>query len=317
MAKTVKLALVVDSEQAFLNDKVIEIYKKWGYKATDVSHETTWTGAPQGTTLFGDETILHLNLENNNDLKAFVSLLTNKRSKEVFTAPNWFGNGIIITVSQIKGATKVEKLVKDTGGQVFKKADAKTRKKELLSRLSLTKETTEMVNMYVGEDYQMLVSFVRELETMPTSEQKAITPDKALTYFPSTPGSTLPWEFINPLLDGNTTEAIQKFNRTIKHAHVLVPLTFLQRNISMLLRVGVSRQEIPNSPKKLAESIGEKAYGGFWGVYNVAKRTSLQNIYQANLIVAKLEGSIKGAGKVDPASLFRATIAELGLLLNH
>lgn len=312
-----KLAMIVDGEPSFLGNKVYEIFKSWGFDRDKVKERTTWTGAEKGTSLFGEKLMLHLNLQDKKDMKDFVKLISDKKLNEDFNKDDWYGNGLIITCSTIQGAKKIKDLVDKSSGKFYKKETSSNRKQELLKQLSLSNETEKMIDYFVGEDYQMLLSFVNEIKKLPIEEQRKISPQKALTYFPPIPGSTLPWEFMKPLFDGNTEDSIKKFDRTIKNSHILVPLVFLQRQVSMLLRVAVARIEIPNNPKKLATEIGEKPYGAFWGVYNTARRTSLSNVKYSALAVLKLENDIKGNSHVDPENEFKATLATLGLLLNH
>lgn len=314
---TTNLSLIIDGESSFLQDKVAEIYKNWGYPRHNVYERTEWTGPQRGKSLFGDKTMIHLNLEDKNDMKKFVNLLSNKKSKSEFQEEDWFGNGLIITCSTAQGAKKIQDLVKKSKGTIVKKQKPEERKAELLKDLSLPSESIKLVDYHVGEDYQMLISFVNEMKKLTKDEQMKIGPDKVLTYFSPTPGSVLPWKFMNPLLDGNTIEAINQFKLTIKNTHILVPMLFLQRQISLLLKISISRIDIPNNPKHLAETIGEKPYGGFWPVYNVAKRTRIVNVEKAAMIVNQLENDIKGMGKVNPENEFIATLAQLGLLLNH
>lgn len=311
------LCLIIDSEPSFLRSKVETVYKEWGFPRQNVKEQTFWDGPQRGFSLFGGKMMIHLNLEDKNDMKSFVNIITDRKTKVLFDDKNWFGNGVIITCSTAQGAKKIQDLVTKSGGTFLKKEDTKTRKAELLNGLNLVPESRKLVDYFVGEDYTLLLSFVNEMKKKTKEEQAKVTPDKVLTYFPPTPGSILPWEFMNPLMDGNTAKALSEFERTIKNTHVLVPMLFLQRQMSLLLRISIARLDIPNNPKALATAIGEKPYGGFWPVYNVARRTKVVNVERAAIRVVKLENSIKGNSHVDPNQEFRATIAELGMLLNH
>lgn len=311
------LCLIIDGEPAFLRTKVEETYKSWGFARKNVHESNVWAGQTSGLSLFGERTITHLNLEDKKDMKNFVSIITSKDYKNVFSNEFWIGNGVIITCSTSQGAKKIQDLVEKFGGKVFKKESVDNRKNELLDTLNLNNDAKKLVDYFVGEDYSLLLSFNNEMSKLSKEEQYNISSDKILTYFPPTPGSIPPWSFITPLMEGQTTEAENQFSRIIKNTHILVPMLFLQRNISLLLRIAISRLDIPNSPKQLALSIGEKPYGAFWGAYNLAKRTSVRNVVLANKEVIKLENDIKGNSSVVPEIEFKATIAKLGLLLNH
>lgn len=312
-----KLCLIIDSEEAYVKSKVIETYQKWGFQSSDVKTKTEWDGPVSGKTLFGEEMIMYLNLFDKKDMKSFVSKLDNKATKEDFKKDNWFGNGLIITVSTVQGAKKIKDLVNQSKGIVIEKEKPEKRKSELLKSLKIPNDSKKILDYYVGEDYQMLLSFVNEVGKKSEQEQKEITSDKVLTFFPAKPGSVQPWLFMNSLLDGNTSKAIQEYKRTVENTNVLVTMVFLQRQISMLYRLATARLEIPNNPKQLATAIGEKAYGGFWPVYKVAQRTSFTNARRAALLVYELENGLKGNSSIDADNQFIATLTELGFLLNH
>lgn len=312
-----KLCMIMDSEEAYCKSKVIEVYKKWGFSSSDVKTQTEWDGPISGKTLFGGQMIMYLNLNDKRDMKAFVKKITDKKTKVDFKKDNWFGNGLIISVLTAQGSKKIENLVKASKGTIFKKEKPQKRKEELLKTLKIPNDSKKVLSYYVGEDYQMLLSFVNEVSKKPISEQENMTSDKVLTFFPAKPGSVQPWIFMNSLLDGKTSQSINEFKRTLENTNILVTMVFLQRQISMLYRIATARLEIPNSPKRLAAAIGEKAYGGFWPVYNVAKRTSYRNARQAAILVFELENDLKGNGKIIPKNEFITTLTELGFLLNR
>ena len=312
-----KLCFIIDSEEAYVKSKVIETYQSWGFKSSDVKTRNEWNGPIVGQTLFGGQMIMYLNLDDKKDMKSFVNKIDNKSTKADFDKDDWFGNGLIISVSTAQGSKKIENLVKKSNGTILKKEKPEKRKQELLKSLKIPNDSKKILDYYVGEDYQMLLSFVNEVGKKSEQEQQEITSDKVLTFFPAKPGSVQPWIFMNSLLDGNTSQAIQEYKRTVENTNVLVTMVFLQRQISMLYRIATARLEIPNSPKALAEAIGEKAYGGFWPVYNVAKRTSFVNARRAALLVYELENGLKGNSSINPDSEFIATLTDLGFFLNH
>lgn len=312
----IKLVLVIDSSEAFLRTKTEEYFVKWGFERSNVKELTEWQFIPRAASLFGDIMMTHLDLTKKDDLKSFVKEISDKKAKESFK-DNWYGNGTIITTTTAVGTKKIETLVKDSGGTIIKKEKSNVRKKEIFSQLNLRQDVRSAVDAYVGEDYELMLSFTNEVAEMTPEEQKAITLDKVFSYFPPIPGSVPPWDFLNALMNGKTGEAIELFNRTIQHTHPLVCLLFLNKKMSLLYRIKLASQDGYNSNEAVAKAIGEKGGPELWSISKLTPKISVKSAEQIALIANQLESDIKGGSAVKPEVLFIEAITKIGILLGN
>lgn len=236
MSEKVKLCLIIDPSEAFLRSKTQEIFNEWGFKRTNVKEITEWQFIPKAPSLFGDLLMTHLDLTGKGTLKTFADLISQRKMQEAFK-DDWYGNGVIITATTAQGTKKIEKLITDSGGFIVKKEKAGNRKKEMFSTLNLSQEVKSAVDSYVGEDYDLMLSFTNEVGKLTKEEQRKMTPELAFSYFPPVPGSVLPWDYLNALMNGKTSDSIDLFNRTLKNTHILVCLVFLTKKMQLMYRV--------------------------------------------------------------------------------
>lgn len=314
MAKKNKIVLIIDTSLAFLRDKTREIYADWGFKREDVKELTEWEFIPKTPSLFGDIQMTHLDLSAANDLKNFAALISDKKTKESFV-DNWYGNGVIITAVNAKGTKKIEKLVLDSGGVIFKKEKSDTRKKEMFNKLALSNEVKIAVNSYVGEDYDLMISFTNEISKLSKEEQQALSVEAAFSFFPPIPGSVPPWDFMNALMNSNLPESISLFYRTIQHTHVLVCMLFLQKKMSLLYRVRLAMDDGYYDSKSIANAMNENNGPELWNVLKLAKKITSKDAERIALLTDNLESDLKGGSAVDSNSEFIFVLTQIGMIL--
>lgn len=314
-----KLIFIMSDSEAYLRDETIRIYKKWGFNSSNVKTIQKWDSslAVNSTTLFGDTSMIHFDLSDKNDLKAFVSLIGKKGEKEKFKKENWYGPGLIITSIHARGAKKIENLVTATGGKVVKKAKPAQMITKLLKRVNLSKNSNDFLRTYAGEDYDMLISVVNGIEDLPKGEQKMLTPAELAVKLPTKPGTVPPWEFTDPLLKGNTAEAIDLFERAMEGSHVLVAMVLARRKLQLLYRLKVLQGAGVWDSKEQAKLLGERNGPGIWIPAKTAKNLSLNTtMYLAKLSLAT-EADLKGHSSADPHILFKNYIAAACLAIRY
>lgn len=310
-----KVCLIIDPSTAYLRSKTEDIYHEWGFTRSTVKQMTEWKFIPKNPSLFGELIMTHLDLTNKANLKLFVESISQRKTLEAFKG-EWFGNGTIITVNTAVGTKKIEKLVLDSGGTVFKNEKSNKRKDELFNELAISNEVRTAVNYHVGEDYELMLSFTNEVSKLTKEEQRAITVQDSIKYFPPVPGSVPPWDYLNALMNGKTQESLSLFRRTILNTHVLVALVFLNKKMTMLYRVKMAQAQ-GLSDNAIGKAIGETNGWELKSVINVAKRVNANNASIIANIVAQLESDIKGGSAVDPTVLFEVAITKIGILLSN
>lgn len=306
-----KLIFIMADSEAYLRDEVLRVVSEWGLTKNNLKTVEDWNLSFSNSTvsLFGDVSITHLDLTDGNKLKSFVSLIDNKTQKDNFKDDNWFGAGLIITSTHAKGSKKIETLVEKTGGTVIKKAKPAEMKKILMSRIQVSRESKEFLDAFVGDDYQILVGIVNQIESMPEEKQKQLKVEDLIVRLPTKPGSLPPWEFVNPMLGGNAKKAIELYERAVEGSHVLVTMKLARTKLQMLYRLKILLMSRVTKSADQAEALGERNGPNIWITAKVAQRLSLETTEYLARLALETEANLKGASRIDPDLLFRTFIA--------
>lgn len=314
-----KLLFIMSDSEVFLRDEVLRISKEWGFSKSNVKTVEDWNPAlvRNSVSLFGDVSMVHLDLADGNKLKNFVTLLDDKKNKELFTGENWYGAGLIVTSTHAKGTKKIETLVEKSGGKINKKAKPEEMKKMLLSRISLPRDLKEFLSSYVGDDYQILIGIANQLEKLDEKTQKEMTIEDLIVRLPGKPGSLPPWEFINPMLEGNAKEAVELYERAVEGSHVLVTMQLARKKLQMLHRLKILSKAGIWKSQEQAEVLGERNGPNVWITAKVAQKLdSSTTEYLAKLSLAT-EASLKGYSNADPQIIFKNFIATVCLAIKY
>ena len=291
-----KLVLIIEESIAVSRDAVLEYVDKWGSREHFVEMEEWAFGNKYvSNSLFGDGYIIHLDLSEKDNMRKFIKLLDDKKTKDKFTG-NWYGEGMIITVSTAQGISKIEKLVTAAKGTVVKKLTPEQAIAKLLKDMYFSQEIKEAIKSHVGDDYEMVTSLRNEMKKVQKDVQEGMSLEEVFIKIPQKPGSVKPWEFINPLMEGNLRETIDSFYRTIENTHVLVLMLFVKRKIDLLYRVSTAL--IGANPyvksEKIAAELGCKNGPELWHILKSAKKIPFSAAQHLAEIAIEGENSIKG-----------------------
>ena len=314
-----KLIFIMSDSESYLRDETIKLYTEWGFVSSNVKSVEDWDPAlVRGSiSLFGDVSMIHLDLSDKTKLKKFADLVSAKATKKNFEGDNWFGPGLIITSTHAQGAKRVENLVVKSGGKVVKKAKPAEMKKKLLKRISLNKESQKFLDEYAGEDWQILIPIVNQVEKMNESEQAQLTIEDLIVRLPTKPGSVLPWEFINPMLEGKTKEAIDLYSRSMEGSHVLVAMQLSRKKLQLLYRLKLLLISGIWNSKEQAPIVGEKNGPNIWITSGVAKNLKVSTCEYLAKLALETEANLKGHSNADPDLIFKNFIAATCLAINY
>ena len=307
-----------DSE-AYLRDEVLRISQEWGFNKSNVKTVEEWNPAlvRGSVSLFGDVSMIHLDLSDKNKLKDFAGLLGVKKNEHLFEGENWFGAGLIITSIHAQGAKKVETLVTKAGGSIQKKAKPEEMKKLLMKRVSLNKDTSEFLNAYVGDDFQIMIGIVNQLETLDKKTQENMSIDDLIVRLPSKPGSLPPWDFINPLLEGNAKEAIDLYERAVEGSHVLVTMQLSRKKLQLLYRLKMLQLAGIWNSKEQAEILGERNGPNIWITSKTAQNIDMKTAEYLAKLALVTEADLKGYSNANPDIIFKNFIAMSCLAIKY
>lgn len=313
-----KITFIMSDSEAYLRDETIRIYTSWGFTSSNVKQVERWdpTLARNSISLFGDVSMVHLDLSDANRLKEFVAFISDKKEKANFEG-DWFGPGLIITSTHARGAKKIEDLVKKSGGKIVKKAKPEEMIKILLNRLNLSSDTRQFAESYAGDDYQMLISVVNGLDKKSKEEQAQITPEELAVSLPVKPGSVPPWEFVNPMLAGNTEKAIDLYERAVVSSHILVPMLLGRKKLQMVYRLKVLQMSGVRNANEQARILGEKSSWAIRDASNTASRISTRTAKYLATLALTVEADLKGHSNADPHLIFKNFIAAACLAINY
>lgn len=305
-----KIEFIMSDSEAHLRDEVLRISKDWGFSKSNVKTIEEWNPAlvRGSVSLFGEVSMIHLDLSDKNKLKTFVSLISDKKTKDMFEG-NWSGPGLIITCTTAQGTKKIETLVTSSGGKVHKKAKPAEMKKALFKRLKLNESVKSFLDSYAGEDYQILIGVVNEIEKLDEKTQKEMKIEDVLVRIPSKPGSLPPWEFINPLLNANAKQAIELYERAVVGSHVLVTMKLARAKLQLLHRIKILQQAGIYKAEEQARILGERNGPNIWTVAKVAQRLSVPTTEYIAKLCVQTEANLKGYSNMDPDIIFKNFIA--------
>jgi hypothetical protein len=313
-----KLLFIMSDSETFLHDEAMKTFKKWGFAQSNVKSVEEWNPAlvRNSVSLFGDVSMVHLNLTDKKKFDAFAELVKDKKKKELFEG-NWFGPALLITSTQARGASKIEELIKNSGGEVQKKAKPAEMREMLLKRMNLNPETKEFLESFVGEDYQILISIANQLEKLTKEEQLAMTPEELAVRLPIKPGTVPPWDFINPMLEGNAKSAVELFERTMAGSHVLVTMLLARKKLQLLYRLKILQKDGVWKSQDQAAAVGEANGPNIWIAAKVAQKLDLSTIEYLAKLSLVTEANLKGHLNADPQLVFKNFIAAVCIAIRY
>lgn len=313
------LVFIMSDSEAYLRDEVIRIYTNWGFEFSNVKVVEEWNPALVGSSvsLFGDTSMIHLDLSDKNKLKSFADLISSKDNKKNFKDENWFGPGLIITSIHARGAKKIENLVKKFGGRVQKKAKPEEMRNLLINRVNLNRKTADFLETYVGEDYQILVGIVNQLEKLNESDQQKMTIDELIVRLPTKPGSVPPWDFINPMLNGNAKEAVNLYTRAVEGSHILVTMKLSRSKLQLLYRLKLLQRAGIWKSQDQAKILGEKNGPNIWITAKSAQKVNVDTAEYLAKLALVTEANLKGHSNADPNIIFTNFIAAVCLAIKY
>lgn len=314
-----KITLIMSDSKAYLHDETVRIYKEWGFSSSNVKTVEQWSPAlvRNSVSLFGDVSMVHLDLSDKDKLKNFVALLTEKKTKDLFDNKEWFGAGLIISTIHAQGTKKVEDLVKKSGGDILKKAKPEEMRNLLMSRIHLNSVTKDFVESYIGENYSMLLSIVNQFEKISKEDQLAMTPDDLVVKLPIQPGAVPPWEFIDPMLEGNARKSIPLYERAMIGSHPLVAMLFARKKFHLMYRLKVLQKSGIWKSQDQAAAIGERNGPGIWITAKVAQNLDIQTVEYLAKLSLVTEANLKGHLNADPNLVFKNFIATSCLAIKY
>lgn len=309
---TTRIALIIDKSEGFVNFQKHRYLSSWGIGPTDVKIIDKLAEAG-GADLFGDvaASIKYLKTPEqvkqlNEELKSY----SKERLVEVFGS-----TGLLVLGTVARTSTgKLEKFFKESGFAVHipPAKNESSISEKILSELSLSYSLKNLLQDYVGEDYDSLLPLVQEFSTMSESEQRNLTEEDIFVRLPQNKGAIPPWDIEKFLFKGDIVNMIRTTRRVVDSTAVLVPLAFVRNKIFLGFRISALVKNDPYiSNDKIAEVLGESS-----GKISMARKYTVKNysaeaFTKAAQVIDKAERDIKGGSAVPPMLVLETALVQI------
>lgn len=222
-----RLVAINYDKESYGDDKADGIVNGWGF---DYSARTTVNDVDKRAreSIFGDSivTILKINDPSKDHNKAMLARTTAQLKEN---AADVVGEGIVILFSLPENLKEVKdfiETIKKSGGEYQSpKKNKQSEIDEIISRVSLNRETKTDLLEYVGESYDTLLPVVNSIKDMTPDRQRRLSFEDLLLRIPQKPGQQSPFGqgfgkdkvpgFTDYIVERNAQAAMAKLNRLI------------------------------------------------------------------------------------------------------
>jgi DNA polymerase III delta subunit len=288
----VKLALILDKTESFLNFQKERIMEQWNIDSTDTKVVEKFSQVG-GSTLFGTTPCAILHIGSVEEIKQLI---------------------ITSTVSR-QSTKKLEKIAEQYGTLIATKtSEASSMAEKLVSELHLTSAVREFLLNYVGNDYNDVLPLVRTLETLTPKQQSSVTEADLYARLPKPEGALPPWDIERPLLNGSMDEIIRKYRRIVNHTHPLVIITLLRNKFQLAYRI--SAMDNP-SAESIAAALGVSNNYSLKIAQGQGKKLGLNRLQKIVETIEVTENALKGASAADNTVLMEKMLITVGGIIRN
>lgn len=295
-----KIALVVDKSQSYLDFQRDRILEKWGVEESESVKSFSEVGE---ATIFGDPPSSIIFVSDINTIKKLVEDLTKAQQNNILDSR--LEQGLVITTTVARVSTKkLESFIKEVDGIiVFAKENSKDKTSvtdKLLNETFLNKEVKSFLSNYIGDDYDTLISLLRNISVLSQKQQSKLDVDDIFIRLPQAPGSVPPWEIEKSLMSGNANETIELYRRISQHSHYLVVLSILKNKIQLSWRISSLLNIDPSmSVANIASSLSVPNNYPFKLALESAKKIGYTKLEYCLSVLADTEAKVKGGSSAD------------------
>lgn len=298
-----KLALIIDSSEAFISFQKDFIIKEWGFDSYERVEDLSQVG---NNTLFGPVLPSILDLESGEQTKKVLSYLKSSNLEKLSA------NGLIITSALNRNTTKALQNYFKTIGTVYLPPTGKVTLTQRIVRgyMSLNKVSEEFLLNYLGDDYDAAIPLARALSELSKEEQAKITVEELFYRLPKAPGSVPPWEIEEPLFKKDSIGTIDKYRRIARASHAVLPVSIINKKLRLMFQCAVILEENPRaSLPSIAKTLGVPNNYPLKLAVGKARTLGVDKLERLSLLFAGVEHKIKGGSGANVD-----TIVELSLL---
>lgn len=304
-----KLVFIADKSESYINFQKKLILDEWKVSNQDIKIIESLSSAG-GMTLFGNSDVSLFDVKTSEQLAQLVTDFQKFLKDE--TIDSKVGVGLIITTMIPRTSTKkIEKFIKDYGGEVLVTAsnEKDSLSSKIIGSLNLNKETKDFVISYVGDDYESCISLARSIREIPKEHQSKITSEDIYLRMPQSEGGVPPWELEPFIFKGDYTGVIKTFRRISQNSHFLVPIAFLKNKFNLMYKVAsILEFNSAAGTEYLSKKLGVPNNYPLRLALQNAKKIGLNNIKKSFEEIVRTETKVKGYSAAD-------SLAEVEIML--
>lgn len=312
-----KIVLILDKSDSYVAFQKEQTLTEWSVESSDTKVVGSLKDVAEST-LFGDSPTSVVKLDDAAAVKQALADIEGWEKKGVLDEK--LESGVFISSPVARNSTKkLEAKILEIGGSVHSPKDSGSAKttiaENLVSELSLNRETRDFLIAYAGNDYEILLPLMRTLSVLSEKQQKGITVEDMFVRLPQKPGSINPWEIEKHLFAGNLGKTIDALRRVHSSAHYLVALKMLNNKVQAAYRVSsVLTQNPRTSDKDLCDATGANAKS-LWVFKNLHKQQGHDRLEKIVKVLADTEGKVKGGSAADGLMLMELALTKVHMII--
>lgn len=311
-----KLALIIDKSKSYVDFQKKRVFENWGQELSE-SQTISNINDSGAVTLFGDTPVSVLHLDENTDVKKLVDDFTKRLEKT--SIEDIVSTGVVITTHVPRTSTKkLEKLVKDVGGELYIAANSGKGNvtENIVSELNLNHESKQFLISYIGDDYENAIPIVNTVSKLAKNLQAKITIEDLMIRLPLPPGSIPPWEIEKPLYSGDMSEVIRVYRRVAQNTHYLVILAILKNKFQLAYRISALHHVNPSTTlSDLSENLNVANNYPLKLAFGNAKKYKTEKLKKIIEEIVDTEYKVKGNSAADGSVLMELLLVSINTIL--
>lgn len=313
-----RLALILDKSAAFIGFERDRVLERWNAADSDRRNVSSF-GEVGEVSLLGAPPVSFLELSGPEDVKKLLEALKKLSPDDMRTK---LAPGLVIHGSVNRNSTrKLEALVTDLGGEVIlSKANSKDRTnivEKLLRGTALTWDVKRFIIDYSGDEYDSMLSFIRNVGDLTAAQQKRITVEDVVIRTPQSEGSIPPWDIEKPLMSGDIEGTIRNFRRIVSHSHPLVVISVVKNKLTLSYRVAALMDSGTRTLPEISRSLGVPNNYPLKLARESATRLGSKKLEKLLHIVTEMESNAKGGSSANLNASVEVSLVEMCIILRR
>lgn len=298
--------IIIDSSLAYLyylRDKELKVNLVDSYERVDSYKDI------MSFNLFGDSSPALIELKNSESVKSFYEELFQASSQDIEEKRDV---GVLVLVNTARTITKkLEKLAKEKDIKlIIPKVDSKNITEKIVRDSALSCSVKNYLIDYAGEDYELVLSFLNAIDSIPVSVHGKLTVDDVVIRLPYPPGSKPPWDLINYYRAGNYQSLLDEYDDIVSQSSPIALIALFKNNVYKMCEIKVLSQGVSSFRDYIKEYSLKETYPLKLAFQSSQKR-SLQSLLHDYNSLVEMENNIKNGSVLYPVKELKTVLLVL------